>query len=292
MATLELTAAPAIARRGRAFDSNWLLIAPLLLGLLLLFLLPMLRIFTVSVTDPVVGLGNYQLLFSSPSLRGMVWTTVSLSFTTTVVALFLGYILAYTMIHVRETHQVVMMTLLVFAMWVSVLIRAFSWVVVLGDQGLLNTWLMSAGLIDRPLSILFTPTAVVIGMVHYMIPIATLPLFTVMRDIDPRLSQAARSLGANSFVTFGRVFFPLSMPGLISSGILVFIFSFGFYITPTILGGGRRTMIAEYISRNVLELPRWGVASMCAVVLLVVTFALLALLGRVANVRQMFGGRL
>lgn len=286
------TASPAIAVRRPAFDRNWLLIAPLLIGLFLLFLLPMMRIFGVSVTDPVVGLGNYELLFSSPSLRGMVWTTVWLAFTTTVLALFLGYILAYAMIHVSETHQVIMMTLLVFAMWVSVLIRAFSWVVVLGDQGLVNSWLMDAGLIEQPIRILFTPLAVIIGMVHYMIPIASLPLFTVMRDIDPRLSQAARSLGANPIVTFGRVFFPMSLPGLISSGILVFIFSFGFYITPAILGGGRRTMIAEYISRNILELPRWGVASTCAVVLLVVTFALLALLGRIANIRQIFGGRL
>lgn len=291
MTSLDLTAGTPVAKPRTRFDRNWLLIAPLLLGLLLLFMLPMVRIFGVSITDPVVGFGNYELLLSSPSLRGMVWTTVSLAFTTTILSLILGYILAYAMIHVRETHQVIMMTLLVFAMWVSVLIRAFSWVVVLGDQGLVNGWLMDAGLIEKPLSILFTPTAVVIGMVHYMVPIATLPLFTVMRDIDPRLGQAARSLGANSFVTFWRVFFPLSLPGLISSGLLVFIFSFGFYITPAILGGGRRTMIAEYISRNILELPRWGVASMCAVVLLVVTFALLMLLGRIANVRQIFGGR-
>jgi putative spermidine/putrescine transport system permease protein len=130
---------------------------------------------------------------------------------------------------------------------------------------------------------------VIVGMIHYMLPYAILPLYTNMQGIDQRLVAAARGLGAGPFGAFRRVFLPLSLPGLIGAGVLVFVFSLGFYITPAILGGGKTVMIAEYIAVNILDNIRWGLATMLATVLLATVFLLLALMWRVVDLRKMLG---
>jgi putative spermidine/putrescine transport system permease protein len=126
-------------------------------------------------------------------------------------------------------------------------------------------------------------------MVHYMIPFAVLPLYSNMRSIDLRLVAAARGLGAGPLQAFLRVFLPLSLPGIVGAGILVFIFSLGFYVTPAILGGGRILMVAEYIGVQILNTLRWGVGAMLATTLLVSVLLLMAGLGRLVNLRRLFG---
>jgi putative spermidine/putrescine transport system permease protein len=150
---------------------------------------------------------------------------------------------------------------------------------------------MEMGLIDAPLPLVRNELGVVIGMVHYLIPYAVLPIFANMLGIDPRLVRAARGLGASRFTAFRRVFLPLSMPGIISASILIFIFSLGFYITPALLGGGKTVMIAEYITVQIMEALNWGTGSMLAATLLVAVIALLAAVSRFANLRDVFGAK-
>ena len=126
-------------------------------------------------------------------------------------------------------------------------------------------------------------------MVHYMVPFAVLPLYANMRGIDLRLVSAARGLGASPWEAFLRVFLPLSLPGIIGAGVLVFIFSLGFYVTPAILGGGKTLMVAEYISLQITETLRWGLGSMLASTLLISVFAVMAILARFVNLRRLFG---
>jgi putative spermidine/putrescine transport system permease protein len=130
---------------------------------------------------------------------------------------------------------------------------------------------------------------VVIGMVHYMIPYAALPLYANMKGIDPRLVPAARGLGASPMQAFLKVFLPMSLPGLVSAAILTFIFSLGFYVTPALLGGGKTIMIAEYIAVQITETLNWGLGAMLATTLLLAIFALLAVLSFFLDLRKVFG---
>jgi len=170
-----------------------------------------------------------------------------------------------------------------------VLVRAFAWVTLLRRQGLINEALMGAGLIDEPLRLIWNEFGIAVGMVHYMIPYAVLPLYASMRDIDPRLVPAARGLGASRFEAFRRVFLPLTRPGIIAATVLVFIFSLGFYVTPAILGGGRTLMIAEYIKLQILDLIRWGLGTMMASTLLAAIVLLLWVMSRIVDIRRVFG---
>jgi putative spermidine/putrescine transport system permease protein len=276
---------------GYKVDPYWLLVLPLFAMLLALYAYPLVEVLVVSVTDPEPGLGNYEKLFTSRGIHRMLWTTARICAMTTAITMVLGYLLAYAMVHVRERHRLWILLFILFPFWVSVLIRSFAWLVLLRDNGVINNALIDFGIISDPLELMRNETGVVIGMVHFMVPYATFPLYANMRGIDSRLVQAARGLGAGPFESFWRVFLPLSMPGIIGAGLLVFIFSLGFFVTPAILGGGKTVMIAEYVSVNILTTVRWGLAAMLATTLLVATFALIAIMARFVNLRELFGAR-
>ena len=169
--------------------------------------------------------------------------------------------------------------------------RTYAWIVVLGNGGLVNRALMWLGLTDAPVSFLYNELGVTIGMVHYMLPLGILPMWAAMRDIDGRVLAASRGLGASATQTFVRVFLPLSLPGVIGAGLLVFIFSLGFFITPAILGGGKTIMVAEYINVQIHESLRWGVGTMIASTLVATIFALMFTLSRLVDLRSLFGAK-
>ncbi|BCH29874.1 hypothetical protein MesoLjLc_18040 [Mesorhizobium sp. L-8-10] len=149
----------------------------------------------------------------------------------------------------------------------------------MGNNGPINSTLMALGLTDVPISFLYSETGVTIGMVHYMLPYAILPLFAAMKDIEPQLTLAGRGLGAGPFSTFVHVFLPLTVPATLATATLVFVYSLGFYVTPAIIGGGRVVMVSQYISVSVLETLQWGVASMLSITLLV-SVLLIAIAGQ------------
>jgi putative spermidine/putrescine transport system permease protein len=289
--------APADSARSRAglslFASPatryWLLIAPALLLMGAFYIFPVGRVLWMSVTVPAPGLDNYELLASSASIQRMLWTTARISALTTIFTLLLAYVVAYALVHSSPKVQRWMFLGVLVPLWISVLVRAFAWFVLLRREGLINSALMATGVTDSPLSLIWNETGVMIGMVHYMLPLGILPIFSNMRDIDQRCIAAARGLGASRFEAFWRVFLPLSLPGVVGASILVFIFSLGFFVTPALLGGGKTLMVAEYIKVQILEVVRWGVASMLAAVLLIVIGVLLAALSRLVNLRKLFG---
>jgi len=183
-----------------------------------------------------------------------------------------------------------MMAILLVSFWISVLVRSFAWLMLLGHNGLVNDALMGIGLISEPLQLMRNELGVLIGMTEYMLPYAILPLLANMQGIDPRVTSASRSLGASSVQTFLRVFLPLTKPGIIAASLLVFISSLGFYVTPAILGGGKVQMIAEYISVQLLVTVRWGVAAMLATLMMVSVLALMYVLNRFMKLSVVFGG--
>jgi putative spermidine/putrescine transport system permease protein len=164
-------------------------------------------------------------------------------------------------------------------------------VTLLGDTGIVNDLLIGAGVTTEPVAMMRNQLGVLIGMVHYMVPYAVLPLYAAMKGIDPRVVSAARGLGAGPFEAFWRVFLPLSLPGIIAAGVLVFILTLGFFVTPAILGGGKTIMVAEYVSAQILTTARWGIGSMCAMVLLLLVFLLLGIMSRFVDLRSLFGAK-
>lgn len=233
-----------------------------------LYLLPVANVLAMSVTVPSFGLQNYVELLANGPVARVVATTLRIGLITTTLALVIGYATAYALVHMGERERRLLLLLVVTSFWVSALIRAFAWVAILQPRGLLNTILMGLGLIEAPLVLVRNEIGVAIGMVHYMLPYAILPLYANLSGIDKRLVPAARTLGASPWFAFSRVFLPLSIPGIVGAAILVFIFSLGFYITPAILGGGKTMMLAEYISVQISETLRWGLAATLSTALL------------------------
>jgi len=270
--------------------SPWLLVLPLILGLVILYLIPLANVLWISVTDPEPGFGNYARLAGSAALQRVLWTTFRVAGETTLLALVLGYIVAYVMVHAGPRHRLWITAFVLVPFWVSVLVRAFSWLMLLGTEGPMNQALIAAGWITEPLPLVRNELGVLIGMVHYMVPYAVLPLYANFKGIDPSLSAASRSLGAGATRTFLRIFLPLSMPGVFAGGLLVFVLSLGFLVTPAILGGGKIVMIAEYVRIQIFQTVRWGIGTMMASILLLSVLLIIVALARVVDMRKLFGG--
>ena len=288
-----MTTSVALAARARSGLSvrafYWLLVVPALAAMLAFYFFPLARVLWISVTEPRPGLDNYALLFTSASVHRMLLVTARLCVITTIVTLLLGYVVAYAMAYARGRQLRWLTFFVLLPLWVSVLVRAFAWVTLLRGNGLVNQGLLALGIIGEPLALVRNELGVAVGMIHYMIPFAVLPLYANMQGIDRRLVAAARGLGASPRQAFLRVFLPLSLPGLVGAGVLVFIFSLGFYVTPAILGGGRVFMIAEYIGVQILTVLRWGLGAMLATTLLAGVLLLMAALGRLVNMKKLFG---
>ncbi len=185
----------------RHISPGWLMVAPFLLVVVLLYLGPLLNILWLSLTDPEPGLGNYAALFTNDALTRILWTTFRICVITTLFSVTLGYTVAYAMVHAYQKQQHVMLTLLLVSFWISVLVRTFAWLMLLGRTGLVNQSLDAIGLISQPVAFMRNELGVLIGMVHYMVPYAVLPLLANMQTLDPRvmngLAQPRRQRGAD-----------------------------------------------------------------------------------------------
>jgi putative spermidine/putrescine transport system permease protein len=266
----------------------WL--APALIILLIAYLLPLAKVLTVSVLEPAAGFGNYEKLLLDEGMRHIFWTTFRISGITTVISVALGYVVALAMVNapLRQFHLMLVCVLIPF--WISVLVRAFAWVVLLRSGGVINSALIALGIIKEPLDLLYNDFGVVVGMVHYMVPLAVLTIYGQMSGIDTRLAMAARGLGAGPTYAFARVFFPLSVPGIAAAAILIFITALGFYIVPALLGGGKTLMLAGYVSLMINATVDWGMGTAMASTLAILVFMMMFVMSRIVDLRRVFGG--
>lgn len=261
----------------------------MVLIVVVLYVLPLINIFVLSVTEPRLGLDNYERIATSRGQVRVIMTTLRISAISMVLAVFFGFIVALAMTWVRGAHQQVLVICVMIPLWISVLVRGFSWLVLLRDSGPINEWLMQVGLIDEPFAFVRNELGVVIGMVHYLLPFAILPMYSVMQGIDQRLLFASRSLGARAGRTFAQIYIPLALPGVFAAAVIVFVFGLGFYVTPALLGGGRVVMMAESVSVSILTTARWGFGAAQSVALLVITMMLIGLMSRTVGLRKGFG---
>ena len=264
----------------------WFLVLPALAIMIVFYIWPLLGIWQISLTEPTRGLDNYTRMFDSSAVTTSFILTFRIAFKTTIGCLILGYIVAYVISNFAGRVKPLMVALVLLPFWVSVLIRSFSWIVLLGRSGIVNDTLISSGMIDSPLRLMHNEFGVVLAMIHVMLPFAVLPMLANMRGISGAYVDAARGLGASEFTAFAKVYFPQTMPGVMSGALLVFVLSLGFYITPALLGGGRILMISEYITYQIQEFLNWGLGSALSVGLLVATAVVIALAARFVNLRS------
>jgi putative spermidine/putrescine transport system permease protein len=274
----------------RKTSSEWFLLLPSVLFLLVIFVYPISMILLRSLFDPALTSKHYFQFIETPVYFKVLVITFRISFTVTLSTLLLGYPIAYLLSRAPDKIRNYLMILVLIPFWTSLLVRNYAWMVFLGREGILNRLLMGLGLIEAPARFLHTTFAVNVGMVHMMLPFMILAIFGVMKGIDLGLLKAAASLGAGSFQTFVRVYFPLTLPGVAAGSLLVFIFSLGFFITPALLGGRGDMMISMLIEAQVSDLLNWGFASALAVVLLATTLVLFYFYNRFLGLDRLWGG--
>jgi putative spermidine/putrescine transport system permease protein len=278
---------PARRRSGETITAG-LLVAPAVLYLVVLFVIPIGYMLLLSVTDPTVSLANYRRLFTVPLYTSVLLNTFKLSFIVTVCCLALGYPLAYVMARRNDWVATVFLVAVGMSFWTGFIVRTYAWLVILGRKGPVSAFFAVAGL-GQPPQLLFTSFASGLGMTHILLPYMVLALYGVMRKIDPSYMRAAESLGATPFAAFRDVFLPLSLPGVVNGCVLVFTICLGFYITPILVGTPRDMMISQLINQQIEDLLAWGFASAIATVLLAATLLLLLVYNRFAGLDRLWG---
>jgi putative spermidine/putrescine transport system permease protein len=257
----------------------WLLVAAPLLVFAALFLAPLAHLFVISLFrfDRAVGLvaepslENYRRVLADPFHLGILWRTLKIGVLATLTSLVLGYPVAY---HLSRTtpRRRTWLTLLVLApLLVSVVVRSFGWLVILGPNGLVNALLVRLGLVSDPLRLLYTEGAIVIGLTHVFLSFMVLSIAAALGRIDPALVRAAQNLGASPLQTFVRVVFPLSLPGVVAGSLIVFTLSTSAFITPALLGGPRVKVMSYLAYQQTLMLSDWPAGGAIAFVLLAVS---------------------
>jgi len=242
---------------------------PALLVILLLIVLPVGWLAWQSVYHDGFTLENYRRIVSEDIYWRSFALTFEISLLVTVLALLLGYPIAYAASAAPKGLSIVILALVVLPFWTSVLVRAYAWLALLQRTGVINHLLQGLGIIDEPLALVHNSFGTVVATLHILLPFMVLPLYATMQKIPCDLMQAGASLGGSPSHTFWRIFLPLSLPGVLAGSTLVFVLSLGFYITPELLGGGRTVMVSMLVSRNVELYNQWGAASAVGVALLI-----------------------
>ena len=271
--------------------NRWaLLVLPATLFLAAFFVVPLLDMSIRSVTEPPdAGLSNYTRFFEQEANLRVLTNTFWIATLTTLVCLLIGFPFAYLMTAVPGRIAGLLLIAVLLPFWSSLLVRTFAWQVILRDTGILNSFLMDLGLTREPLPLVRTTTGVIIGMSHILLPFMVLPIWAVLRRIDPEFSRAAANLGASPATAFRRVVLPLSLPGVLAGCLLVFVLALGFYITPALLGGPRDQMISQLIVEQVQRTLDWGFAAAMSVLLMAFTLAILFVASRAVRVQDVFG---
>ncbi|MBW2059803.1 MAG: ABC transporter permease [Deltaproteobacteria bacterium] len=232
------------------------------------------------------SLKNYIHFLTTPVYRRVLIKSLVIGIEVTAGTLLVAYIPAYYIATSKSRHRTLLIILLIVPFWTSFLIRTYSWILILGREGIINVYLMKLGIISQPLKLLYSEFAVVLGLVHWVLPFMVLPLFSTIDKIDFNLVDAAKNLGANSLQAFWRVTLPLSMPGIAGGCLLVFVLTVGSYITPALLGGPEDLMITMVITQRFLNLFDWPFGSAASIIYLGLMIVFILMYDRLIGIRR------
>jgi ABC-type spermidine/putrescine transport system permease subunit I len=267
-----------------------ILIAPVLVYLGVFFFYPIARLLMLSLFDPDVTLRHFVRAFTVPAYMRVLTRTLGIGATVTLICLVLSYPVSMLLASVSARLRTRLLFLVLIPFWTSLLVRTYAWIVILQREGLLNHFLRGLGMVDEPLALIYNRVGVLVGMTQVLLPYYIFPLVAVMMGIDRSLMQAALSLGATPLRAFLRVFLPLSFPGIAAGGLLVFILSIGFFITPALMGGYRDIMLAQVIENQVRILLNWNFAAALSVILILATLALFFMASRWFGLKRIWSG--
>jgi putative spermidine/putrescine transport system permease protein len=233
-------------------------------------------------SNEIVGAPPEQAVF-----RNVLGRTLWISGMVTLLCLLLGYPVAFFIARQPPARASLLLFLVLLPFWTSLLVRTVAWVVLLQREGILNSLLLSLGLVTEPIRMIFNRFAVYVAMVHVLLPFMVLPLYAVMKGIPPSYVRAASSLGARPATAFRRVYLPQTLPGVGAGCLMVFIQALGYYITPALVGGADDQMISYFIAFYASKTVNWGMAAALSIMLLAATLALYAVYNRLVGVEKM-----
>jgi spermidine/putrescine transport system permease protein len=255
-----------------------LLISPTMIYLFLFLLLPLLLIVILSMATRgpygnviyQFNYENYTRLLDSLYLRILGYSLFTAT-ATTLATILIGYPLAYYIARAGVRQRSVLIFLILVPFWTNFIIRIYAWIMILRTEGLLNSVLLGVGAIQIPLDILYTPTAVLIGMVYEFLPFMVLPLYTSLEKIEMAQLEAAADLGARPWRAFWRITLPLSVPGIVAGSILVFIPAMGMFVVPDLMGGAKTVLVGNLIRNQFLTARDWPFGAAASMLLLIIT---------------------
>lgn len=269
------------------------LMAPTLGWLTVFFVLPMPIVVAVSFASrtpygQVVfdwTLHNYAR-FLEPLYLSIFAQTLLVALVTTIFTVLLGYPLAYYIAQLPKRWQQPGLILCMIPFWINFLIRSYAWVIILRAQGVLNTLLLKAGIIDQPLQLLYNEGAVMLGMIYALLPFMILPIYVSIEQLDHRLLEAASDLGAKPFTAFRKITLPLTMPGVAAGTILVFISSLGMFVVPDVMGGAKSALVGNLIQNQFLSARDWPFGSALSIMLAILSLVLITLYYRTLQIQK------
>lgn len=269
----------------------WLPALPVLLFLAVFFAAPVFGILLGSLksSNGQFGLEQYERLASNAVYAKVLWTTFRIAFLTAAICLVIGYPVAYLLSQLGQGSRGRWLVWVLIPFWTSYLVKTFAWILLLSKTGVLGSIVVGLGIASEAQAITPSLTAVLVGMVHGMLPLAVMTMLPIMQGINAQLSQAAQTLGANRSIAFFSVFLPLSAPGIAAAGLLVFITSLGFFIVPALLGTPQETMIAQLVLSAVLDLLNMPFAGALSTILLACAIVVFLLYDRLVGLSSLSG---
>jgi len=257
-----------------------LLLAPALLVIAIAFLAPLARLAALSFSSPQGVLAAYRELLGDEVFWIVLRNTIGLAAIVTIITLTGGFALALALTRLGGGWRLALFAAVVLPLWISVLVRTFSWMLLLERNGPINEAMVATGVIGQPVQLLFNFTGVTIAMVHVLLPYAVLPIYAALVKIDPALLKASEGLGASFATTFRRVLLPLSARGVATAAAFVFLLSLSFFVTPALLGGANNMTIPMLIDTFVNERLAWPLAGAASMLLLGLVLGCIAVIGR------------
>jgi len=247
------------------------------------FFVPILSLLRISffkymemgVFDSSFTLQNYIKFLTDPFYLQVIWYTVKIALSVTLICLLFGYPVAYYISCMTGKWKMFLLLLLIIPLWTNLIVRIYGWFVILGRQGLLNSVLLSMNFIEEPISIVFTTTSVVIGLLDNVFPWILLIMISVMEGIEWPIIEAARDLGASRLKTFYEITFKLSLPGVAVAGLFAFVWSVGEYAVPSLLGSSSQRTISIEIADQMLNMLNWPFGASMAFVLFAISVSVL-----------------
>ena len=274
---------------------NRILIYPGFLWFLVFFMLPLAVIFAYAFTDNFIRLGqpihftfkNFLIIFERKYYFSLLLRSLRISTITTVFSIAFAYPVSYFLAK-KTKYDKLLIIILMVPFWVNYLIRTFAWKLLISENGVLNKFLLSIHLIQEPLKLLYTETAVIIGLIYSYTPMMVLPLYATISKIDDRFTEAALDLGASRIRAFFDITFRLSLTGIFAGTILVFIPALGSFAIPAILGGTNSLMIGNTIESQFIEIGNWNFGSAFTLALAAISLAMIFLYSRLFGLDSVY----